>query len=481
MTAYRLDVIVGWVVRIDVLPDDVLLEIFDFYMNVDVFYEDKRETEAWQTLVHVCRRWRYLVFGSPRRLNLRLCCTPETPAKDTLDVWPALPLLIKGILLSTDTDNVIAAFGQSNRVWQVDLDLDGWQLEQVLAPMLVSFPELTRLRLWSYETPPAIPDSFLGGSAPRLRFLTLRSISFPGLPKLLLSATHLVNLQLYYIPHSGYFSPEDIVASLSVLSSLRSLRLEFRSPQSRPDWGSRRPPLSKRSVLPALDRFHFKGVTEYLEELVVRIDTPQLRYVDITFFNQIDFDCPRLAQFINSTPTLSERDEAHVQFDSNTANVTLRSQTSEIGFDDLRINIRCREPDWRVSSIEQVCNFLPPVSLVEDLYIGYVYLEADWKNDAIENTLWLELLLPFITVKDLYLSKVYAPGIGAALHELVGGRITEVLPNLQNIFMEELEPSGSFQKNIGQFLAARQLLGHPIAISGWAARAGSASESEEDE
>ena len=73
--------IVGCVIRIDVLPDDVLLEIFDFYMNVDVFYEDKRETEAWQTLVHVCRRWRYLVFGSPRRLNLRLCCTPENTRK----------------------------------------------------------------------------------------------------------------------------------------------------------------------------------------------------------------------------------------------------------------------------------------------------------------------------------------------------------------------------------------------------------------
>ena len=85
-------------------------------------------------------------------------------------------------------------------------------------------------------------------------------------------------------------------------------------------------------------------------------------------------------------------------------------------------------------------------------------------NDAIENSLWLELLHPFPAVKNLYLSKDFAPGIAAALQEIVG---TEVLPSLQNIFVEGLEPSGPFQENIGQFVAARQLSGRPIAISVW--------------
>jgi hypothetical protein len=68
-------------------------------------------------------------------------------------------------------------------------------------------------------------------------------------------------------------------------------------------------------------------------------------------------------------------------------------------------------------------------------------------------------------VKNLYLPKEFAPGIAAALQELVGGGITEVLPSLQNVFVKGLEPSGPFQENIGQFVAARQLSGHPIAIS----------------
>jgi hypothetical protein len=70
-------------------------------------------------------------------------------------------------------------------------------------------------------------------------------------------------------------------------------------------------------------------------------------------------------------------------------------------------------------------------------------------------------------VKNLYLFKEFAPGIAAALLELDGGRITEVLPSLRNIFVRGLEPSGPFQEKIGQFVAARQLSSHTITISDW--------------
>ena len=169
-----------------------------------------------------------------------------------------------------------------------------------------------------------------------------------------------------------------------------------------------------------------------------------------------------------NTLKLKALNEVHVQFHDSTADVRLRSRTSKDSrprFCDLQIEI---EPDWQLSSIKQVCNSLRrPLSTVEYLYIKYEYWEPVRKIDAIEDTLWLELLLPFTAAKDLYLSEEFAPAIIAALQELVGGRITEVLPSLQKIFVEDLEPSGPFQENIGQLIATRHLSGYPITISIW--------------
>ena len=98
------------VIRTDLLPDDVLLDIFDFHASIDMGsrYYDKKKTQAWQSLVHVCRRWRSLVFGSPRRLDLKLYCSPKTRAKGGLDVWPALPLTIEGNQGSSSTNTIAA-------------------------------------------------------------------------------------------------------------------------------------------------------------------------------------------------------------------------------------------------------------------------------------------------------------------------------------------------------------------------------------
>ncbi len=328
--------------------------------------------------------------------------------------------------------------------------------------MQVPFPEMTELLLLAFhETPPVIPESSLGGSAPRLRALEFGAIQFPGLPKLLLSATHLVELRFLGIPHSGYISPEAVVPLLSVLSGLERLSIQFKSPQSHPDLESRRPPPLKLSVIPSLTSFYFKGVGEYLEDLVTCIDAPQLDYLTINFFNQIDFDTPRLAEFISRTPKFSARDEAHVQFNDGAVDFQLTYRTHEPGYETFRIRISCIEPDWQPSSIAQVCDSaLPPFSTIQVLYIEHRYQQLDWKDDAIEKTLWLALLPPFTAVRDHHLPRKFAPGIAAALQELVRGRITEFLPNLRNIIMVDPEPQEPFQEHIGEFVAARQLSSH---------------------
>jgi hypothetical protein len=447
------------VIPIDTLSDDVLLSIFDFC--ADEYQDTKEEIEEWQSLVHVCRRWRSVVFGSPRRLNLRLVCTENTRVRDTLSVWPPLPLVIQSSL-SEGVGDMVAVLEHRDRVDRIYFSRASSAFETVLAAMLEPFPELTDLRLLNADkTAPVVPDSFLGGSAPRLRIFALSGIPFPGLPKLLLSATNLVYLHLSNIPHSGYITPDAMVTALFALTNLKSLSLGFQSPQSSPD---RRPPPPTRLVLPTLTEFRFKGVCEYLDDLVALIDAPRLDHFYITFFNDIVFDAPHFIHFISRTPTLKLLDNACVVFGHHTATVSF-SRTSGYGL--LEANISCRELDWQVSSLGQVCTSCLPLSSTEDLYIyPDPYSQLHWQ-DNIENSLWLELLHPFTAVKSLHLTKEFVPRIVPALQELIGSRTTEVLPTLQNILLEELEPSEPVQEGIEEFVSARQLFGHSISVSLW--------------
>ena len=449
-------------ILVDTLPDDVLLAIFDCCVA-------QRE-EAWQPLVHVCRRWRSIIFTSPRHLKLRLVCTKRTPARDMLDIWPALPLVIRGYYYSQrgSVDNVIAVLERCDRVCQIIVDfVSSSDMEIYLAAMQQPFPELTHLSLDSFNKPVSVvPDSFLGGSAPRLRYLNLSGIPIPGIPKLLLSATHLARLSLYDIPHSGYISPEAMVTALSTMTSLSSFSLGFRSPRSCPDQASRRPPPSTRSVLPVLEKFGFTGVTEYLEDLVARIDAPRLGYLKITFFNDTIFDTPHFIQFISRTPASRAPETGRIFLSDGAAHLSFSSRKSdERGF---YVKILSQGLDWQLSSLEQVCTLcLPPLAMVEDLYI-YEGSEwpPDWK-DEIENGQWLEPLHFLTAVKNLHLSKEMALRIGPALQELADGSTT-VLPDLQNIFLEGLESSGPVQEGIAKFVAVRQVASRPIAVSGWA-------------
>jgi hypothetical protein len=93
------------------------------------------------------------------------------------------------------------------------------------------------------------------------------------------------------------------------------------------------------------------------------------------------------------------------------------------------------------------------------------YSPQHWQ-DSIENAQWLELLRPFIFVKVLVLRGQLFQLVAPALGELIGESVTEVLPALQTIFVEDLLLSGLsiWQKEIGRFVTARQTSGRPVAV-----------------
>lgn len=379
-----------------------------------------------------------------------------------LDVWPTLPVLFRYSCghPRENVDNVIAVLTRSDRVRLIDiLGIQRWHLKKLSAAMQKPFPELRSLKLRAMGggIVRVLPDSFLGESAPRLQNLELDSIPFPGLPRLLLSATQLVDLYIYNIPHPGYFSPKAMATALSMLTSLRHLLLCFQSSRFHPDQGNRPP--RTRSVLPVLTSMCFTGASEYLDDLVARIDAPSLTRLGITFSNQIIFDTSHFNRFISHISMLAEMDSASFIFDQ-IGTVIKFSGGRGAGRGEMDIVVQYGELDHQLSSLVHVCAAsLPPISSLERLFIeDCSYPVLDWQ-DTIENMQWLGLLRPFASVKNLFLSEEFASFISPALQEeLIEGRTTDILPTLQEIFL----PAGPYE-GIEQFVAARQATSHPIA------------------
>lgn len=190
--------------------------------------------EEWHTLVHVCRRWRKIVFASPHRLNLRILCKSGSPVRKNLCIWPALPILTeypyleRGITPS-DEENIVAALKHHDRVCFIVLEATSSQWEKMASVMQKPSLLLTYLIVSSEDgNVPVPPTEFLGGSAPCLETIEFCGIPFPALPTLLLSASTLVRLHLSKIPPTGYIPLEAMVVCLAALPRLEILTIEFR-------------------------------------------------------------------------------------------------------------------------------------------------------------------------------------------------------------------------------------------------------------
>jgi len=259
-----------------------------------------------------------------------------------------------------------------------------------------------------------------------------------------------------------------MVTALAVLKNLREFYLGFRSPLSRPDRADGPPPLRIHVILPALSTLVFRGVSEYFEDVVAHIDAPLLNKVETTFFNQLIFANPQLAQFFRRTNELKAPYRADVSFHGDFVRVRLYSQRQGIDRGVFGVVVECRVSDWQLSSVAQVCNSsLLSLSTLEELFIYDDLSHTPWQEDM-DTAQWLELLHPFSSVKDIYLSKGLALQVMHVLREQDGIGISEVLPKLQNLSIEGSPWQRLSQVHVfSQFVIARQLSGRPVAVRQW--------------
>jgi F-box-like len=453
-------------VTIESLPDNALLDVFDFYQM------GATSRQSWHKLVHVCRRWRFVVFASPRRLGLQLLCKGTTPVKKTLDVWPRLPIVIFDLSAkSCRGDNIVATLEHRGRIREIYLSLGSSVFERLVMTMQKPFPELTKLFLLtppSYVPSTALHDTFLGGSAPCLQSLTLARIPFPGLPRFLQSFHGLTTLCLLDIPNTGYFSPEAMAECLSKLTVLKTLEIRFRSPPSRPD--RRHPPPLTRVVHPALTKLMFQGASEYFEDLMALIDTPVLGCFEMIFFSQLPLNIPQLPRIVGLMKALGSFKRVNVSFAISSGHVALYHDlpnAREPHLYTLLIGVSCGWSDGQISSLSQICSQLSFLfSNVEQLEINHMWTELSGWEDAMDHMQWIELFQPFIAVKNVHIDRGLEAYIVPALQELTGDRVMEVLPALRSL---SLRLSGGeillVQKALQPFVTARQLNNHPVTVN----------------
>jgi hypothetical protein len=469
---------------IGALPSDVLLDIFKFHLHLLphpyyflTFSDASPNLNAWHILIHVCRRWRHVVLGSPRSLDLRLLCTHKTPVRTMLDIWPACPIIVSCHRDSRylpgplhGVRNIIAALKCRDRVCEIHLLGVPRSLLKRFAALNVPFPELKSVQLSLAEDEwlsTVLPDSFLGGFAPRLRSLDLYSISFPEPQKLLSSTPDLVTLRLEDIPDSGYISPEEMVSCLSGLTKLEQVALGFRFPY--PEYTRQQyPPLPSRTVLPALTSFRLQGDLNYLVALISRIGIPPLEDLDIKVFSFLPESNASvlllLHEFINRIEAFETSHRADIAIENWSIQVTISRPEGMVNSWTLKVGVSCNGADEQFSHLVHLCKSLLPLSTVEDLHLHSSFpRDMDYSDLYVPEIFrWADVLLPFTSVKNLHISEELAMGVSDALQQ---SPTESVLPVLQNIFLPGSQPSGALLQASKQLAANRRLSGRPVSVN----------------
>lgn len=454
------------------LPEDVLLEIFDFY-RLDATKQSQERPWNWKLLMNVCRKWRHVVSLSPRRLDLHILCEPGRPIENLLDSWPTLPLVVRfdaNLITNFLSRNIMVAFRHPDRICEINLRLSssmaGPIIKMIQKPCRVL--EVIRVTVNGTPRPLSVHDAFLGGFAPHLREIELDGIAlpFPAIRQVLLSTNNLVELRLSNIPNDGYFSPDDLVTGLSTSLQLKSLTIGLSSPDSRPPPTITRSP-PQRTTLPSLRSLEFRGASEYLEDLVARIDSAALSSITIALFNQTFFEIPQLCRFMRRLNALRSPTWVSVIHSAESVNVFF-FQEGKPPNGNCFLGTSCRRLGWQLSFVTEILSQLSPLlcSVVTLSFTnGGAHFSLPSGQGDVDPAQWLELFQPFTHTREVrILDMRLIPDILQALataEDIAMG----VLPELTSLSLMGYHDFPFIAKAAEKFVAMRGFSGRMVSLS----------------
>lgn len=464
---------------VHILDDDSLLNIFrscrpvildknefnDFYTFRRWGWEDER---WWCRLVRVCKRWRYLIFGSAFHLGVGLLCTPGTPVADILAHGPPLPLIIDQLhhhdITTQDKEDILLALKHRDRIRRIRLQIPVPDLETLIVAMDGEFPMLEYLAIAPptlHHTNLILPSTF---NAPHLRRLMLLDIVFPIASPSLTTPANLVSLSLRWVHPSTFLLPDELLQRISFAPRLEMLQISFGFSvfDNNVEKQMSCAPIMTHVALPDLCHFAFEGDNAYLEMLLSCMAIPLLQKLKLVFFRDHTLHVPHLLQLLTVTESLKFSLTTLTFYEEFLSLVAyprgaVGRYFSILYFDNGTLHDQ-------ITSATQIFNSLRTrFSTVE-----YLTLECERNVTSQEqhveaySTQWGNLFRPFSNVKSLRVEDRHTGDLARSLQFDHGELPEYLLPQLERLlYTSRKDAIGAFSA----FADARQKAGRPIILA----------------
>ena len=414
---------------------------------------------------------------SPSRLHVHLLFTVHRSSKARLlRNLPPFPILVDYRLTrwtKAEVNLLLAALEHRGRVRGISLGSRIYKYwTNVLEVLGRHFPELESFEIGSGGCPHRgpddmeLPETFLLGSASRLRRLNLQDAEPRYLSALLSTATGLVDLSLTIkIPLSPLTEEsliQSLIANLQRMPCLRRLELGVSYPLFyQALMGDGHTPLLPSPTgdivpLPNLMELVLTGEHIYLEALVATLAAPSLRYLNADFTDATHrVHIPHLCRLICDAEHQFRL--VHMDFSNYELRITAETHSKSVHAQPFRISI----PGPR--SLEEIGNMLSgPLATVEKLVIR-------WNGDGHHIAQWRGVLNHTRQVKLLQVSWQVARDVAKSFQQDDQEPDVSLLPTLEQVKMDmsrfRPQEQGAIPDAFGPLIAAWKKMGRPITLS----------------
>ena len=215
---------------------------------------------------------------------------------------------------------------------------------------------------------------------------------------------------------------------------------------------------------PNLRLFRLQGDGAYMEEVIRRINTPCLKWLEVELLNDLTFPLPCLLHLIDTAKSL-KFDSAEFIFSEDQVQIGMSLLDADSEGCAIRIHVTCGHFDRQVSSVAQIFNMAGKVfTSVENLTLMSRCRWPFQEHNDVDRTEWHKILRSFSNVKALHVHDGLIGDLSRCLRLEGGEDPSELLPELQELVFPMRGYSTGESDAFASFINARQNAGRPVTL-----------------